>query len=46
MRKYQQLLLLLVSIISVTVLLIYKSENNRLKYVLEVVNFFGAYFKF
>jgi hypothetical protein len=41
MRKYQQLCLLLISVISVTVLLIYKSENNRLKYVLEVMNFFG-----
>lgn len=41
MRKYQQLLLILISIISVTVLLVYKSENNRLKYVLQVVNFFG-----
>lgn len=42
MRKYQQLLLVLVSIISVTVLIAYRSENERLQHVLSVVNFFGA----
>lgn len=41
MRKYQQLLLVIISITSVAILLMYKSENNRLRYVLEVVNFFG-----
>ncbi|XP_061400727.1 uncharacterized protein LOC133336447 [Musca vetustissima] len=41
MRKYQQLLLLIISCISVGVLLMYKSENNHLKDVLEVINFFG-----
>lgn len=41
MRKYQQLALLLISVFSVVVLLMYKSENNRLKYVLKYVNFFG-----
>lgn len=41
MRKYQQLILVVVSVLSVTCLLIYRSENYRLKYVLDVVNFFG-----
>ncbi|XP_035906682.1 uncharacterized protein LOC118509708 [Anopheles stephensi] len=41
MRKYQQLALVLLSITCVVILLVYKSENNRLKYVLEVVNIFG-----
>lgn len=41
MRKYQQLLLLLISCISVGVLFMYKTENNRLKDVLHVINFFG-----
>lgn len=41
MRKYQQLLLILVSVISVTVLIVYRSENERLQHVLNVVNFFG-----
>ncbi|EDW08156.1 uncharacterized protein LOC6578306 [Drosophila mojavensis] len=41
MRKYQQLALLLISCFSVGVLMMYKSENNRLKYVLRYVNFFG-----
>ncbi|XP_030368947.1 uncharacterized protein LOC115619998 [Scaptodrosophila lebanonensis] len=41
MRKYQQLALLLISCFSIGVLLMYKSENNRLKYVLKYVNFFG-----
>lgn len=42
MRKYQQLLLVLVSIISISVLIAYKSENERLNHVLNVVNFFGS----
>jgi hypothetical protein len=41
MRKYQQLILVLISVISVTVLIVYKSENERLNHVLNVVNFFG-----
>lgn len=41
MRKYQQLLLVLVSVLSVTILIVYKSENERLNHVLNVVNFFG-----
>lgn len=41
MRKYQQLLLIAVSALSVGTLLLYRSENGRLKYVLDVVNFFG-----
>lgn len=41
MRKYQQLLLILVSIISVSVLIAYRSENERLNNVLNVINFFG-----
>lgn len=41
MRKYQQLLLVIISVISVIILLFYRSENSRLKYVLQVVNFFG-----
>lgn len=41
MRKYQQLILLLLTMGSVTVLVMYKKENARLKYVLDVVNFFG-----
>ncbi|GAB0098230.1 uncharacterized protein DMENIID0001_139410 [Sergentomyia squamirostris] len=41
MRKYQQLVLVVISIISVTVLLMYRNENSKLKYILEVVNFFG-----
>ncbi|TMW42414.1 hypothetical protein DOY81_012506, partial [Sarcophaga bullata] len=41
MRKYQQLLLLIISCVSVGVLFMYKTENNRLKDVLHVINFFG-----
>lgn len=41
MRKYQQLVLLVISCLSVAILLMYKTENNRLKYVLKYVNFFG-----
>lgn len=41
MRKYQQLCLIVISLVSIAVLLMYRSENSRLKYVLEVVNFFG-----
>jgi hypothetical protein len=41
MRKYQQLFLVVVSVISLVILLMYRTENNRLKNVLDVVNFFG-----
>ncbi len=41
MRKYQQLCLIVISLVSIVILLMYRSENSRLKYVLEVVNFFG-----
>lgn len=41
MRKYQQLLLVLISVISVSILIVYKSENERLNHVLNVINFFG-----
>lgn len=41
MRKYQQLCLIVISLVSIIILLMYRSENSRLKYVLEVVNFFG-----
>ncbi|KAI9577815.1 hypothetical protein GQX74_011002 [Glossina fuscipes] len=35
MHKYQQLLLLIIFCISVICILMYKTENNRLKYVLH-----------
>lgn len=41
MRKYQQLILVIISIISVSVLIVYRSENERLNHVLNVINFFG-----
>lgn len=41
MRKYQQLLLVVVSVVSVVALLFYHHEYHRLRYVLEVLNFFG-----
>lgn len=41
MRKYQQLCLVIISLISIIILILYRNENSRLKYVLEVVNFFG-----
>lgn len=41
MRKYQQAFLFVISGASLIFLLIYKSENNRLKYILHLVNFFG-----
>jgi hypothetical protein len=41
MRKYQQLILVLISVISVGVLIVYRSENERLNNVLNVINFFG-----
>lgn len=41
MRKYQQLGLVLVSLISIGILIVYRSENERLNNVLSVINFFG-----
>lgn len=41
MRKYTQLGLVLLTIISITVLLVYRNEYRQLKYVLDVVNFIG-----
>lgn len=41
MRKYYQLLLVIVCFISIITLLIYRHEYYRLRYVLEVLNFFG-----
>lgn len=41
MRKYYQLILILISFISIVTLLIYRHEYYRLRYVLEVLNFFG-----
>lgn len=41
MRKFYQLLLLIISLLSLTLFLIYRHEYNRLHYVLEVFNFFG-----
>lgn len=42
MRKYYQLTLVIISVISIVSLLIYRHEYNRLRYVLEVLNFFGT----
>lgn len=41
MRKYQQLLLVLISFVSVFSLLLYRYEYMKLLNVLEVLNFFG-----
>lgn len=41
MKKYHQLILLVISVISLSLFLIYRHEYNRLHYVLEVFNFFG-----
>lgn len=42
MRKYQQLILIIVSIISIVSLVQYRNEYLRLRYVLQVLNFFGS----
>lgn len=42
MKKYQQLLLLVISIVSLGSLLVYRHQYNRLHYVLEVFDFFGS----
>lgn len=41
MKKYYQLALALVCMVSVVTLLFYRHEYYRLRYVLEVLNFFG-----
>ncbi|XP_046388444.1 uncharacterized protein LOC124157616 [Ischnura elegans] len=41
MKKYYQLILIIVSFLSVTALIFYRHEYHRLRYVLEVLNFFG-----
>lgn len=41
MRKYYQLILVIVCFISIVTLLVYRHEYYRLRYVLEVLNFFG-----
>ncbi|XP_032521913.2 uncharacterized protein LOC116773544 [Danaus plexippus] len=41
MKKYYQLILVVVCFISIVTLLIYRHEYYRLRYVLEVLNFFG-----
>ena len=41
MKKYHQLFLLLTSIASLTLFLVYRHHYNSLHYVLEVFNFFG-----
>ncbi|XP_071454791.1 uncharacterized protein [Hetaerina americana] len=41
MKKYYQLGLIIVSLLSVTALIFYRHEYHRLRYVLEVLNFFG-----
>lgn len=41
MRKYYQLILVVVCFVSIVTLLIYRHEYYRLRYVLEVLNFFG-----
>lgn len=41
MRKYTQLCLVIITVISVIVLLMYRNEYKQLKYVLDVVNFIG-----
>lgn len=41
MRKYYQAILLIVAVISIISLLFYRHEYNKLRYVLEVFNYFG-----
>ncbi|XP_054278288.1 uncharacterized protein LOC128996826 [Macrosteles quadrilineatus] len=42
MRKYHQLLLFVITIISLSTLLVYRREYLKLRYVLEVLNYFGS----
>ncbi|XP_075215511.1 uncharacterized protein LOC142321369 [Lycorma delicatula] len=41
MRKYRQLVLVLITLASLCTLLMYRHEYLKLRYVLEVLNFFG-----
>lgn len=41
MRKYTQLGLVVITVVSIVVLLMYRNEYKQLKYVLDVVNFIG-----
>ena len=41
MRKYYQAALLITAVVSLVLLLFYRHEYNRLRYVLEVFNYFG-----
>lgn len=41
MKKYYQLLLIIVCFVSIIALLVYRQQYNHLRYVLEVLNFFG-----
>ncbi|XP_012258629.2 uncharacterized protein LOC105687509 [Athalia rosae] len=41
MRKYHRAALIIVALVSVVSLLFYRHEYNKLRYVLEVLNFFG-----
>ncbi|VVD02987.1 unnamed protein product [Leptidea sinapis] len=41
MRKYYQLILIIVCCVSIVTLLMYRHEYYKLRYVLEVLNFFG-----
>lgn len=42
MRKYVQVVLVVLSVFSLVSLLVYRHEYNKLRYVLEVLNFFGT----
>lgn len=42
MRKYVQVVLVVLSVFSLVTLLVYRHEYNKLRYVLEVLNFFGT----
>ncbi|KAG8333173.1 hypothetical protein J6590_005928 [Homalodisca vitripennis] len=42
MRKYHQLLLFIITVVSLSTLLMYRREYLKLRYVLEVLNYFGS----
>lgn len=42
MRKYHQLLLFIITLVSLSTLLVYRREYLKLRYVLEVLNYFGS----
>ncbi|CAG9766753.1 unnamed protein product [Ceutorhynchus assimilis] len=42
MKKFQRLILILISLTSLALFLIYRHQYNRLRHVLEVFNFFGT----